>query len=236
MAASGWGGTTVPWVLRQFTFAQKATHMTRCYKRLITSAALLMTPAILQAQLIVGTGVTLNDGRDTRWTIAALDGAFSQGFVLPARPGTPNLLGSYQWIGATASGTISSQFTNYIARTTFQLGAGDQLSVTMRCTADNTPLGIWINGVQAGTSSACGPANTYNLASPQTFTNFIAGLNSIEVRWTGDGITDGVLVSIDSYTLNPANPGVVPEPSTYLLMVTGLGLMSLVARRRTNLS
>jgi PEP-CTERM motif len=213
----------------------RAATMTRFHRRLIMSAALLATPALAGAQLLVGTGVTLVDGRDTRWNIATLDGAFSQGFVLPPRPGTPNLPGSYQWIGATPSGTITGQFTTYFARTTFQLAASDRLSVTMRCTADNTPLGIWINGVQAGTSSACGPANTYQLASPQTFTNFIAGMNSIEVRWTGDGTTDGVLVSIDSFTLNgPVGPpGVVPEPSTYLLMATGLAVMALVARRRT---
>ena len=209
--------------------------MTRWHRRLITSAALLLTPTLAHAQLLVGTGVSVAGGRDTRWSISNNSSAFQQGFVLPSRPGTPNLPGSYQWIGATASGTIDNEFTTYIARITFQLNAGDQLSVTMRCTADNTPLGIWINGVQSGANTACGPLNTYLLAAPQTFTNFIAGLNSIEVRWTGDGTTDGVLVSIDSFTLTGPGvlPGVVPEPSTYLLMVTGLGVLALVARRRT---
>jgi hypothetical protein len=209
--------------------------MTRFHGQILTAAALILTPALSHAQLIVGTGVSLVDGRDARWSIATLDGAFSQGFVLPTRPGTPNSAGNFQWIGPTPSGSIGGGgFTTYAARTSFTLNAGDRLSVTMRCTADNTPLGIFINGLQAGSASACGPANTYNLASPQTFTDFIAGLNTIEVRYTGDGITDGVLVAIDRYVLNPdvQNPGVVPEPSTYLLMATGLAGLVLVSRRR----
>ena len=85
----------------------RAAQMTPWHRRLTLFSALLFAPAMAQGQLLVGTGVALADGRDTRWTIGTLDGAFSQGFVLPPRPGTPNLPGSYQWIGATPSGTIT---------------------------------------------------------------------------------------------------------------------------------
>ncbi len=92
----------------------------------------------------------------------------------------------------------------------------------------------FINGALVGSNTDCGPANTYQLAGAKTFTQWLTGSNTLEVRWTGDNITDGALVSIDNVTFTPRdpNPNVVPEPSTYLLMATGLGLLALVGRRK----
>lgn len=206
------------------------------HRRLIGGVAALLIPLVGSAQIVRSSGVDATAGRDNRWSVSTNSGeSWFAAFLVGNRPGAwaQNVEGVYGWISATESGTGGGG--NYRARTQFTLGAGDQLSVTLRCTADNTPLGIFINAVLVGTSSGCGPSNTYQLAPALTFTQWITGLNTLEIRWTGDNTTDGALVAIDRVAFTPGNgpPGVVPEPSTYLLMVTGLGVLSLLARRRT---
>ena len=209
--------------------------MTARFRRWIASGAALVVPMVASAQLVQSTGVNATAGRDNRWSVSTNAGeTWFAAFLVDNRPGSwaPNVPGSYAWIAPTASGTGGGG--SYRARTQFTLGAGDQLSVTLRCTADNTPLGVFINSVLVGTSAGCGPLNTYQLAPALTFTDWITGLNTLEVRWTGDNITDGALVAIDRVAFTPRDivPGVVPEPSTYLLMATGLGALTLIARRR----
>ncbi len=59
--------------------------------------------------------------------------------------------------------------------------------------------------------------------------------DKVEFSFTGDP-NDSDVFAFDDLTVADASqvqpPGVVPEPSTYLLMATGLGALALVARRR----
>ena len=215
----------------------------RLVRALAFSVCLAILPTRAFAQLPVSTGAQQSEGRDTRWQVAygltgGPLGAFSNAFVI-TNPvwGIPT---GASWIGATASSSLpggigdgSRRFT-YVARTQFTLGAGDQLTFRFQCTFDNYWLGLFINGTQYGTT-ACGGDNSFALASEVTIgpMNFLAGLNTIEYRWQGDGITDGIVIRSNAASVVPGAPGVVPEPSTYVLMATGMaGLVGISRRRR----
>lgn len=214
----------------------------RIVRAFILGAGLAIIPSLTHAQLPVSTGAQQSEGRDTRWQLAygltgGPLGAFSNAFVI-TNPvwGMPS---GASWIGATASSSLpggsgdgSRRFT-YVARTQFTLNAGDQLTYKFQCTFDNYWLGLFVNGTQVGTT-ACGGDNSFSLASEFTVgpSSFVAGLNSIEFRWQGDGITDGIVIRSTAASVVPGNPGVVPEPSTYALMATGLVGMAGLARRR----
>jgi hypothetical protein len=67
---------------------------------------------------------------------------------------------------------------------------------------------------------------TYALASEFTIgpEMFATGSNVMEFRWQGAGVTDAFIAWMNSAVVVPGNPGVpgvVPEPSTYVLMGTG---------------
>ncbi len=212
---------------------------------LVLGAMLALTPVFSHAQLPVSTGAQQTAGRDTRWQVAyGLTGgglgSFSDAFVITSPVwGIPS---GASWVGAAASGSVPGgsgdgqrRFT-YVARTQFTLNAGDQLTYRFQCTFDNYWLGLFVNGTQVGTT-ACGGDNTFSLAPEFTVgpSSFMAGLNSIEFRWQGDGITDAIVIRSNTATVvpgNPGTPGVVPEPSTYALMATGLAGLFGIARRR----
>jgi hypothetical protein len=199
-------------------------------------AALLVLalPTVAHAQLLVNTGADQAAGRDLRWEISTDAGAsWADAFVVQTPP--PQWTGGAPggvWLGATASGSFGGG--SYRLREQFVLGAGDALSFDLRCAFDNMVADLFINSVlvQFGGQSVCGPA--FHVWGPMrsfSTASFVTGLNTIEFRWTGDNVTDGMAVQTANLQYTPdAPPTVVPEPSTWLLLATGLA--GFAGRRR----
>ena len=199
----------------------------RTIGRHAAAAMLLLAPATLSAQGPVSTGELNNGTNDLAWMVAVNSNPFIPAYLVDPRPSPwePNSPGNYLWIGADPSGTLpnggpgdgSARFA-YTYRTMFT--GGSVSAVTFRCAIDNTLRSIMLNGslVDAG----CG---VFTFGGTGTLSGFNAGANTLEFVVTGDGITDGLLVSIDQVTTTP-------EPSSLALLATGLFGIGVVVRRR----
>ena len=215
------------------------------FSRRTMAVGLLALPCVArgQGELLVGTGVAINeDGRDSRWLVSRDGFSISSGVPMTVDvPGVTPVAGQYRWISANETGDFPQSFSNsYTARTIFTLGAGDHISITMLCAVRDTPLGIWIDDVQVRDGTACSGVNDSGFGPPQTFTDFVARTHTIDLKWSGDQRTDGVIVAM-RYVLNaplppeipePTPPTVVPEPSTWVLMLAGVGMLAMLTRSR----
>ena len=201
----------------------------RTIGRHAAAALLLFAPAVLSAQGPVSTGEVNNGINDLAWQVSVNPGseAFFSAFLIEPRPGVwePNSPGNYLWIGATRSGTLpnggpgdgSPRFA-YTFRTVFT--GGMVTDATFRCAVDNTLRSITLNGVLV--DAGCGG---FTFGGTGTLSGFNAGANTLEFVVVGDGITDGLLVSIDQVTTTP-------EPGSLALLATGLIGVGFVVRRR----
>ncbi len=237
----------------------------RNLRRSIASALFIVTaPASLAAQAFAGTGIASNvsGGLDSRWEIScrALNvsqlaaapcnsttaSPFTQASVITATPGgwaaVPLGPNGVRYIGALPSGSVGNSIGEnaayeYTFRTTFFIDAGDLSGAQLELNPlriDNYWVGFTLNGgaLQTGAITPTPlPPNGGNWTTPFSMiiaSGFVAGVNTLEIKLSGNGQTDGLLLD--------GRVNVVPEPSTYALMATGLVGLVGVARRRRNVS
>lgn len=207
----------------------------RLYLRSTTALVLAFVPSLLAAQGPFSTGQNFLGSTDLSWEVSfngtGLYGdPFSQAALVTSPPGVwqPNTT-SYRWISAQSNASVGySAF--YWFRTTFNLTGFDPstASLQFRCAKDNDQGTYRLNG---GSFIAGDCGTGFQFGSTQTInTGFVAGNNILEFHVTGDGVTDGLLVSIDSFSADEV--GVVPEPATVGLLATGLLALGVGARRK----
>jgi hypothetical protein len=207
-----------------------AVRALRCAPMLALGFAFVASP--VQAQAPGSTGV------DGSWMVSwerVIGSGGSEDFftaVVVATPPSvwePNTL-SYQWIGANESATLEPNTGDnapnylYTFRNVFDVSTSDALglSIVFRCARDNSLVSYSLNGVEH--VGDCG--TNFKFGSSQFLTGFLPGENTLDFNVTGDGLTDGLLVSIDQVS-------VAPEPASMGLMATGLiGLFGIARRKR----
>jgi hypothetical protein len=168
-------------------------------------------------------GWTTTNGTFTAWIqngnpygISASNGSFFLDLTGYADSGT---------YGGVSQTFTTTPGTNYVA--TFDLGYG----------GDSGAFG----GPVKVTASAAGTSATFTSGSgtpnpavwdPETF-NFMATSTSTTLNLVGLSTTGGEYIGLDNVDveLGSGGGGVVPEPGTYALFLTGVGFLRYVSRR-----
>jgi len=149
------------------------------------------------------------------------------------------------YIANNTTGTNGSigDWTFFIFRQTFDLTGYDPASANLQFQwgADDSgqifaARGSWIprfslNGGEF-ISYPGSPTSTYDYGNVVELTSgFISGLNTIDFYVEGNGVTDGLKLRSLSFTANDASP-TVPEPTTMLLLITGIAGLAAIRLRR----
>ena len=140
----------------------------------------------------------------------------------------------YSWISATSTG--SGGGGNYYFRTSFNLTGYDPTTATMtfQCAIDNYPVVNSYYSLNGGAyGGSCGSTyNGYQFAGVNSVTSgFLPGNNTLTFHFTGDSVTDGLVVG--DMTLSASAVTATPEPASMMLLATGLaGIFAAVRRRK----
>ncbi len=133
-----------------------------------------------------------------------------------------------RWIGPVAP-SLNGPVANYDYQTTFNLNGLDPSTAVIRgrWSTDNDGIRILLNGVDTGNAVNVGEFTTWTPFSIST--GFIAGTNTL------DFIVNNACCGYNPTGLRVEMTGMaapIPEPETYALMLAGLGLLGIAARRK----
>jgi len=165
--------------------------------------------------------------------------ATSLGLTIGTNPGQATITGIEVWMSADYTGGTQ---TNNAIQVVFTPGAtaGSFATVTVTCTASGSPgASVYTGGSNCGLYSG-------NVNAPGTFMDALTGLTSGQLQTiassgtisineagsvTQGGVTgfSGISIIEYDYTINQA--GGVPEPTTFVLMGAGLGLLGMLRRK-----
>ncbi len=193
-------------------------------------------PAQADSIVLFNTGVTApgtpapGGSADTHYTITASPTGASAAIVASSIPGSyiPNDSNS-QWISISAN--TDGPVGDYTYRTTFNLTGLNPATavITGRWATDNAGLDILINGISTGNT------NTTQFGSFTSFSinsGFIAGVNTLDFIVNNGGGPTGLRVDQLQGTASPPQASGVPEPTTMILLGTGLaGVVAKVRKR-----
>lgn len=132
-----------------------------------------------------------------------------------------------RWVSLSANGNPGSNTTTY--RLTFNMSGlnASTASITGNWGADNVG-NIFFNGVSTGittTNSFFGPMPVFSITS-----GFVTGVNTLDFEIQDLGQPTAFRVDNLVGTARPL-VGVVPEPSTWTLLILGFGVIGAAARR-----
>jgi hypothetical protein len=176
-------------------------------------------------------GVALGDNvADPHYSIILPSAMPAVTITTPNGAWTPHNLASdpgadYRWLWETTTGTPGN--TTRTFRTVFDLSGLDSSSASISglWATDNSGL-ILLNSV--ATAQTCGGFGSFCAFSLSA--GFVAGSNTLDFQVSDFGPPAGFLVGSISGTASPL--AAIPEPSTYALMIAGLGFVGFVAARR----
>jgi len=202
-------------------------------------AAVLFPIAALAAPITVH-----NTGVDSTDTLVAMGAETEFWTLLSAPGGATEVVGSNTfrfahaayiadslqsaWVSPAASGN-ASVFGVYVYELLVDLTGFDLSSVSIKgmFSTDNDGF-IRVNGAAAAATT--GFADFGSLHAFTLDSNFLSGINSIQVGANNGGNPTAFRVEFSEAAGSPIDPTAVPEPASLLLV--GSGIAGLIARRR----